>query len=60
LKLDFQINDETYFASLGEGEWEVFVATSHGARRVPVYDDGADSAEASLLVEDKRRRKIVN
>jgi hypothetical protein len=59
--LDFQINDETYFASLGEGEWEVFVSTPTGARQIPVYDDGADLEEDSpLLVEDKRRRKIVN
>jgi hypothetical protein len=58
--LDFQINDETYFASLGEGEWEVFVATPTGARTIPVYDDGADSEDSPVLVEDKRRRKIVN
>ena len=59
-ELDFQINGETYFASLGEGEWEVFVSSSRGARRVPVYDDGADSEDSRGLAEDKRRRKIVN
>jgi hypothetical protein len=58
--LDFQINDETYFASLGEGEWQVFVATQTGARPIPVYDDGFDAEDASMLVEEKRRRKIVN
>jgi hypothetical protein len=58
--LDFQINDETYFASLGEGEWQVFVATPTGARTIPVYDDGADFEDSPVLVEDKRRRKIVN
>jgi hypothetical protein len=58
--LDFQINDETYFASLGEGEWEVFVATRTGARPIPVYDDGADLEDSPVLVEDKRRRKIIN
>jgi len=59
-KLDFQINDETYFASLGEGEWEVFVATATGARPIPVYDDGPDLGELPVLVEDQIRRKIVN
>jgi hypothetical protein len=58
--LDFQINDETYFASIGEGEWQVFVATETGARPIPVYDDGTDSEDSPVLVEDKRRRKIVN
>lgn len=58
--LDFQINDETYFASLGDGEWQVFVATPTGARQIAVYDDGADLEDSPLLVEDKRRRKIVN
>jgi hypothetical protein len=58
--LDFQINDETYFASIGEGEWEVFVATPTGARTIPVYDDGPDFEDSPVLVEDKRRRKIVN
>jgi len=58
--LDFQINDETYFASLDEGEWQVFVSTPAGARTIPIYDDGADSEDSSVLVEDKRRRRIVN
>jgi hypothetical protein len=57
--LDFQINDETYFASLGDGEWQVFVSTATGARPVPVYDDGAEFGDA-VLVEDKRGRKVVN
>jgi hypothetical protein len=58
--LDFQINDETYFASLGDGEWQVFVSTPTGAREIPVYDDEADVEDSLTLVEDKRRRKIVN
>ena len=58
--MDFQINDETYFASLGEGEWQVFVSTATGARQVPVYDDGADVDDSLTLVDDTRRRKIVN
>jgi hypothetical protein len=60
IELDFQINDETYFASLGEGEWQVFVETPTGARAIPVYDDGIDFEESPVLVEDKRRRNIVN
>lgn len=58
--MDFQINDETYFASIGEGEWEVFVATATGARPIAVYDDGPDLGELPVLVEDQQRRKIVN
>jgi hypothetical protein len=58
--LDFQINNENYFADLGEGAWEVFVETPTGARSIPVYDDGPDVSELAVLVEDKRRRKIVN
>ncbi len=58
--MDFQVNDDTYFASLGDGEWQVFVSTPTGARQIPVYDDGTDLEDSSLLVEDKRRRKIVN
>jgi len=58
--LDFQINDDTYFADLGEGGWQVFVETPSGARPVPVYDDGADAEDSPVLVEDKRGRKIVN
>ena len=59
-ELDFQINDETYFASLGDGEWQVFVTTPTGARQIPVYDDGTDFEDSPTLADDKRRRKIVN
>jgi hypothetical protein len=58
--LDFQINDETYFASIGDGEWEVFVSTPTGARPVPVYDDGTDLNDSPVLVADKRTRSIIN
>jgi hypothetical protein len=65
--MDFQVNDQTYFVSLGEnpGDWEVFVSTPNGARAIPVYNDAADSDDSAIddsaiLVEDKRRRKIVN
>jgi hypothetical protein len=62
--MDFQVNDQTYFVSLGEnpGEWHVFVSTPNGARRVPVYVDETDSEtdDSTILVDDKRGRKIVN
>lgn len=58
--MDFQINDETYFASIGDGEWQVFVSTPTGARQIPIYDDGADLEDSPVLVEDKQRRKIIN
>ncbi|HTS35410.1 MAG TPA: hypothetical protein VMH04_07045 [Candidatus Solibacter sp.] len=60
--MDFQVNEETYFVNLGEerGGWEVFVSTPTGARPVAVYDDGASFEDSPVLVEDKRRRKIVN
>jgi hypothetical protein len=61
-KMDFQVNDQTYFVNIGEGaaEWEVFVSTPTGARSIPVYDDGASFDESVVLVEDKRSRKIIN
>ena len=62
--MDFQVNDQTYFVSLGEnpGEWHVFVSTPNGARSIPVYNDVADSdsEDSTILVDDKRGRKIVN
>lgn len=63
--MDFQVNDQTYFVSLGEDpeDWEVFVSTPSGARSIPVYNDAADSdadEDSPILVEDKRGRKIVN
>jgi hypothetical protein len=65
-KMDFLVNEQTYFVSLGENpdEWHVFVSTPNGARSIPVYVDHADadseSEESTILVDDKRRRKIVN
>jgi hypothetical protein len=60
--MDFQVNGETYFLSLAEDErqWVVLVSTATGARPVPVYDDGAESEDLTLVVEDKERRKILN
>jgi hypothetical protein len=61
-KLDFQVNDQNYFVDLGENrdEWLVVVETPTGARSIPVYVDEAGSDDAVILVEDKRRGKIVN
>jgi len=60
--MDFQVNGETYFLSLAEDEarWLVLVSTPKGARPVPVYVDGAESEDLTLVVEDKERRRIVN
>jgi len=62
LKLDFQVNNETYFIDLAdeEGKWLVFAETPTGVRRIPVYVDAPESEDARVLVEDKRSRKIVN
>jgi len=60
--VDFQVNGETYFLSLAEDDrqWEVFVATAEGTRPIPVYVDGAEAEDLTVVVEDKDRRKIVN
>ncbi|MGC1449601.1 MAG: hypothetical protein WA830_06135 [Candidatus Sulfotelmatobacter sp.] len=60
--MDFQVNGETYFLSLAEDErrWLVFVSTDTGTRPVPVYVDGAESEDLTLVIEDKERRKILN
>jgi hypothetical protein len=61
--LDFQVNNETYFIDLAdeEGKWLVFAETPTGVRRIPVYVDApAADEELPVLVEDNKRRKIVN
>jgi hypothetical protein len=60
--VDFQVNGETYFLSLAEDErrWLLFVESATGARDVPVYEDGAESEDVKVVVEDKERRKILN
>jgi hypothetical protein len=60
-KMDFQINGNTYFVNLAENEgWQVFVSTPNGARLLPVYDDAPDADELTVVVEDERKRRIVN
>jgi hypothetical protein len=60
--MDFQVNGETYFLSLAEDErrWLVFVEGATGTRSVPVYVDGTEFEDLTLVIEDKDRREIVN
>jgi len=63
--LDFQVNKETYFLGLSDDErqWLLFVETPTGTRRIPVYEDAPavdDDDEVKVVIEDKRRRKVVN
>jgi len=60
--VDFQVNGETYFLSLAEDEarWLVFVEGATGPRRVPVYVDGAELEDLTVVVEDSERRRVVN
>ena len=64
IKLDFQVNNETYFLDLAENErqWLVFVDTPNGPRSIPVYDDAPSlqDEDVKVVVEDNQRRKIVN
>lgn len=62
IEVDFQINGETYFVTVGEDarDWLVFVSTATGARAIPVYEDASECTGMTLVVEDKDRRKIVN
>jgi hypothetical protein len=63
VKLDFQINNETYFLDLAENErqWLVFVDTPNGPLSIPVYVDEETLDDGSkVVVEDNQRRKIVN
>ena len=60
--MDFQVNGETYFLTLGEdaSQWLVFVETETGSRSIPVYEDGIEREDLRVVVEDKERRKILN
>jgi len=60
--VDFQVNGETYFLTLGEdaSQWLVFVETETGSRSIPVYEDGIEREDLRVVVEDKERRKILN
>ena len=54
--MDFQVNNETYFLDLSEDErqWQVFVATPDGPRRIPVYADAPPSDDVKVVGEHKR------
>ena len=60
--MNFEVNGETYYLSLAENErqWLVFVSTEAGARPIPVYIDAPESEDFTAVVEDKKKRKIVN
>ena len=63
IKLDFQLNNETYYIDLAdeEGKWLVFAQTPTGVRHIPVYVDApVAEEELPVLVEDNKGRKIVN
>lgn len=60
--MNFEVNEQTYFLDLSEDarRWLVFVEIPTGTRQIPVYVDANSTEEAPLLVEDGRKRKIVN
>jgi hypothetical protein len=59
--MDFEVNGNTYFVDLGEERGgQVFVSTPSGARTIPVYDDAPDTDDITIVVQDERKRKIVN
>lgn len=53
--LDFQVNDQTYFLGLGDedGEWEVFVASANGPRRIPVYIDRVPFDDVRIVAKHR-------
>ena len=55
--MDFQVNDETYFVDLADGErrWEVFVSGPTGTRSIPVYEDATEFNSLIVVQEDRRR-----
>jgi hypothetical protein len=59
--MDIEINGNTYFVNLAETEgWQVLVSTATGSRAIPVYDDAFELDDLTLVVEDERKRRIVN
>lgn len=60
--MDFQVNGETYFLGLAEDErrWQVLLSTHTGAREIPVYEDASEFEDVTVVVEDKKRRRVVN
>ncbi|HKT87289.1 MAG TPA: hypothetical protein VJQ59_02550 [Candidatus Sulfotelmatobacter sp.] len=60
--MDFQVNNETYFLGLSDDErqWLLYVETPSGTRRIPVYEDAPAADDVKVLIEDRRKRKVVN
>jgi hypothetical protein len=62
-KLDFQVNNETYFLDLSDDErqWLVFAESPTGVRRIPVYVDAPiGHGDVPVLVDDNDGGEIVN
>jgi hypothetical protein len=61
-EVDFQVNGETYFLSLADDErrWLVLLESDTGTRDIPVYVDEAEVEDLKIIVEDKKRRQILN
>jgi hypothetical protein len=58
--MNIEINGNTYFVDLAEGRgWQVLLSTPAGARTIPVHDD-ATGDDPTFVVEDERKRQIVN
>jgi hypothetical protein len=60
--MNFEVNGENYFLTLGEnqGQWLVYVSTPDGPRPVPVYEDLSEFSDLNLVLQDKKRRSLVN
>jgi hypothetical protein len=52
--MDFRVNDQTYFLSVGEDSsgWEVIVSTPNGPRPIPVYRDAQVARPVLVLQEE--------
>jgi hypothetical protein len=60
--MNFEVNGETYFLTLGEneGQWLVYVSTPDGPRPVPVYEDVSEFSDLNLVLQDRKRWSLVN
>ena len=61
-KLNFQVNNETYFLSLAENDrrWLLFVSTPEGVKPVPIYEDAPPFDDVKIVLEDLEKKEIVN
>ncbi len=57
-EMDFQVNDQTYFLSVGDdgSGWEVMVSTPNGPMPIPVYRDTGDARPLLVLQEEDGRQ----